>query len=1018
MALEQMLDGVNKQLAGTVGHVSKVEKSITTIVNLTSKVKSGMANLTAAAGAQFDARKASNASGGTGVMSTSLGSFTSQGSARPTGGGGERTFLGMSKASFGSVNSGASGTTGGAGGSAGGGGGGGGVMPVSSNGTANVGGSKFSALAIAGGAASAAWQGTPGVRDAVAYQSSLFPVAFATAGQYNNKTTGQRIINAINSGASSPFDPTAAAAMMTYSGYTMNMGKTADRMLTTAGAMFQMTGMNNMASVQGSMALSQGTAGVSEKLMGIGIATVGPKGNPKDLGVIIDQLWDRWYGGREVTEAQLDRDIAMGFIGADLQELFGSQPALYQQAMLLLRLKVKEGGRKGIRLGKKSGKNSAVEVAKKYGLNDYNSPMAAMGGAYTSQNKMLMEASEGLLSGFVGGTNTEEAMATAGAAVIEFTGPLGDATLALKGFTQTLSASPTAGPVASTVIGFVKGLFAGGGSVYGPGGFVQGPGGTTSDSITARLSKGEFVINARAAQQIGLKNLNAMNSLGHAFGSGFASPSAILPSSDEFPMQLATGGGTTISGNPVSKGDMLGSFSIPGGSITVDKRVGSLFQQFLNAWQSHPLLGGGRYDLTKGSGVQSYNLRDARSGGGISDHAGWAVDIRPDVLPDNNKKHMTADETSAVHAILNSVGAGKLGWGGDYQQRQNWDEMHVYYMGGTDGLGPSEGSTESNNTDTPTSATTGASGDPNIITSKVGGQIEYARGFASTGGVSIASLGAVAGAIGAFTSGLGANAGGLGNNGSTLLTNMSGLFSGVISGAAFVDDAKSGTGTSQDTGAGGTTDVTSSRAPSGSLSGWLTAAGFTGEKHREAWAIAMRESGGRPEAHNTNRSTGDNSYGLFQINMLGKLEAERDAKFRQHVPGYRSKEDLFDPIINAKAAAYMSQKGRNWDSWVSPTYGRAAQYYEEYAQSASVGLDMVSRDGPVNVHAGEAIVPASLAHDFREALREALSGSGNKVPVNINLNIAKASDEEAERFARKVMGILNNNDRMERLRTS
>jgi hypothetical protein len=43
------------------------------------------------------------------------------------------------------------------------------------------------------------------------------------------------------------------------------------------------------------------------------------------------------------------------------------------------------------------------------------------------------------------------------------------------------------------------------------GGYISGPGSSTSDSIPARLSNGEYVINARAVRQIGVNALNAIN---------------------------------------------------------------------------------------------------------------------------------------------------------------------------------------------------------------------------------------------------------------------------------------------------------------------------------------------------------------------------------------------------------------------------------------------------------------------------------------------------------------------------
>ena len=59
-------------------------------------------------------------------------------------------------------------------------------------------------------------------------------------------------------------------------------------------------------------------------------------------------------------------------------------------------------------------------------------------------------------------------------------------------------------------IGFMSTMFR---AVQGnaQGGYISGPGSSTSDSIPARLSNGEYVINARAVRQIGVNALNAIN---------------------------------------------------------------------------------------------------------------------------------------------------------------------------------------------------------------------------------------------------------------------------------------------------------------------------------------------------------------------------------------------------------------------------------------------------------------------------------------------------------------------------
>ena len=90
----------------------------------------------------------------------------------------------------------------------------------------------------------------------------------------------------------------------------------------------------------------------------------------------------------------------------------------------------------------------------------------------------------------------------------------------------------------------------------------------------------------------------------------------------------------------------------------------------------------------------------------------------------------------------------------------------------------------------------------------------------------------------------------------------------------------------------------------------LHAVGFKGEALRHAWAIVMKESRGNPLSHNGNRDTGDNSFGLFQINMVDSLGQDRREKFSLE---YNAQ--LLNPVVNAKIAYHMSNQGENWKSW-------------------------------------------------------------------------------------------------------
>ena len=104
----------------------------------------------------------------------------------------------------------------------------------------------------------------------------------------------------------------------------------------------------------------------------------------------------------------------------------------------------------------------------------------------------------------------------------------------------------------------------------------------------------------------------------------------------------------------------------------------------------------------------------------------------------------------------------------------------------------------------------------------------------------------------------------------------------------------------------------------------LAAVGFEGKALRTAWAIANRESSGRPLAYNGNRNTGDSSYGIFQINMLGNLGVARKEKFN-----LRSNVLLFDPVINAEITYYMTKGGTDWSAWKGLTQ-RAKEFYLKF----------------------------------------------------------------------------------------
>ncbi len=75
-----------------------------------------------------------------------------------------------------------------------------------------------------------------------------------------------------------------------------------------------------------------------------------------------------------------------------------------------------------------------------------------------------------------------------------------------------------------------------------------------------------------------------------------------------------------------------------------------------------------------------------------------------------------------------------------------------------------------------------------------------------------------------------------------------------------------------------------------------------------AVAIALAESGGNEKARNPRPP--DNSYGLWQINMLGALGPARRQQYN-----LARNEDLYNPATNARVMFGISGGGKNWAPW-------------------------------------------------------------------------------------------------------
>ena len=109
---------------------------------------------------------------------------------------------------------------------------------------------------------------------------------------------------------------------------------------------------------------------------------------------------------------------------------------------------------------------------------------------------------------------------------------------------------------------------------------------------------------------------------------------------------------------------------------------------------------------------------------------------------------------------------------------------------------------------------------------------------------------------------------------------------------------------------------------------------FTEDEAVVMAAIGMAESSGRPHAHNTKGD--DNSYGLWQINMLDKPGFMMGEERRGQL-ALDSNEQLFDPIVNGQAAKYIYDM-QGFRAWT--VYRTGA--YKKYLPAAQEALNSLS----------------------------------------------------------------------------
>lgn len=134
----------------------------------------------------------------------------------------------------------------------------------------------------------------------------------------------------------------------------------------------------------------------------------------------------------------------------------------------------------------------------------------------------------------------------------------------------------------------------------------------------------------------------------------------------------------------------------------------------------------------------------------------------------------------------------------------------------------------------------------------------------------------------------------------------------------------------------------------------LRTAGWPPSELGNALGVIDLESGGNPNAHNTN---GEDSRGLFQINVG---------------PGAHTawaNKDLYAPLTNAQYALLLWQAAEDWRDWATAAarlglapYGDARHSVEEFAALANKEMgDSNGGDPPPPPSAGAVVLSVGLA---------------------------------------------------------
>lgn len=168
-------------------------------------------------------------------------------------------------------------------------------------------------------------------------------------------------------------------------------------------------------------------------------------------------------------------------------------------------------------------------------------------------------------------------------------------------------------------------------------------------------------------------------------------------------------------------------------------------------------------------------------------------------------------------------------------------------------------------------------------------------------------------------------------------------------------------------------------------------------------AIAWRESRLNPRVHNTNRKTGDNSYGLYQINMIDNLSPGRRKQYR-----ITNNEELFNPEVNVRAARILYGDGKgikHWNKDGNPL-GQIPTETVKWAKETATSIGIPSTGDPFDTGYTPSLGGQTVQPSNKMVANATTNNNTYNINPTINVTSTGSTPIDAARLAKEVSKLI------------